>query len=117
MHTVKSQISLLCAALLIAPYTFAQDRSIVIEDPNGGMLSSLRRPYQRRNVPAIDLSNSNRLESLLRAGKIYLSLQDTIALALENNLDIALQRYNPLIAESDLLRARAGGLLRGIPQS
>ncbi|MDQ2949116.1 MAG: TolC family protein [Acidobacteriota bacterium] len=117
MHTVKSQVSLLCVSLLIAPFAFAQDRGIVIDDPNGGMLSNLRRPYQRRNVPAIDLSNTNRLESLLRAGKIYLSLQDTIALALENNLDIALQRYNPLIAESDLLRARAGGLLRGIPQS
>lgn len=117
MHTIKSQVSLLCVGLLIAPFTFAQDRGIVIDDPNGGMLSNLRRPYQRRNVPAIDLSNTNRLESLLRAGKIYLSLQDTIALALENNLDIALQRYNPLIAESDLLRARAGGLLRGIPQS
>ncbi len=117
MQTIQSAVSLLCIGLTLAPLTFAQDRRIVIDDPNSGMMSSLRRPYQKRNVAPIDLSNSNRLESLLRAGKIYLSLRDTIALALENNLDIALQRYAPLLAEADLQRASAGGLLRGIPQS
>ncbi len=117
MQSIQSAVSLLCVGLTIAPLTFAQDRRIVIDDPNPGMMSSLRRPYQKRNVAPIDLSNSNRLESLLRAGKIYLSLRDTIALALENNLDIALQRYAPLLAEADLQRASAGGLLRGIPQS
>lgn len=50
----------------------------------------------------------------MRAGKIYLSLQDAIALALENNLDIASVRYGGLIAQQDLNRARSGGLLRGI---
>jgi len=61
----------------------------------------------------VNLSNSSRLEALLRAGILYLSLQDTIALALENNLDIELQRYGAQIADAGILRAQAGGLLRG----
>ena len=65
----------------------------------------------------MNLSNSNRLDSLVRAGILYLSLQDTIALALENNLDIELQRYGAQIADASLLRAKAGGLLRGTTSS
>lgn len=75
----------------------------------------LLRPYQRPEVPAVRLENSGRLESLLRAGTLYLSLADAIAVALENNLDLELSRYTPMIARTDLLRARAGGLLRGVP--
>jgi outer membrane protein TolC len=77
--------------------------------------SGLISAYQYREEAPIHLGNSSRLESLIRAGKIYLSLQDAIALALENNLDIELQRYGPRIADADILRAEAGGLLRGIP--
>lgn len=73
------------------------------------------RPYRRAELPPVRLENSNRLESLLRAGILYLSLDDAIAIALENNLDLELSRYTPLIAQADLLRARAGGLLRGVP--
>lgn len=80
----------------------------------GGFRGWLQR-YQMQDIPAIDLRNSSRLESLLRAGRLYLSLQDAIALALENNLDIEIQRYGPKLAEAELLRAQAGGLLRGIP--
>ncbi|MCS6953907.1 MAG: TolC family protein [Bryobacterales bacterium] len=75
------------------------------------------RAYRFREEAPVNLANSGRLEALLRAGKIYLSLQDAIALALENNLDIELQRYGPRIADSDILRAEAGGLLRGVPTS
>src|SRR5437588_2444574 len=117
MQRIKSLVAMLCLCLLVAPLSPAQERQVVIEEPHGGRFANLRRPYEKRNVNPIDLSNSNRLESLLRAGKIYLSLQDAIALSLENNLDIAVQRYAPLQAEADLLRARAGGLLRGVPQS
>jgi len=78
------------------------------------MFSGIVRPYTYREEPPAQLGNSNRLESLLRAGRIYLSLQDAIALALENNLDIALQRYGPRIADSDILRAKAGSTLRGV---
>jgi outer membrane protein TolC len=62
----------------------------------------------RAEQPA-NLANSSRLEALVRAGRIYLTLQDTIALALENNLDIELQRYALRSVDADLLRARAGG--------
>ncbi|MCS7314447.1 MAG: TolC family protein [Bryobacterales bacterium] len=82
---------------------------------SGGFFSGLTRPYRAREIPPVDLANSSRLESLLRAGRIYLSLQDAVALALENNLDIAVQRYGPMIADAALLRAEAGGLLRGVP--
>src|ERR1700676_4879741 len=77
MQRIKSFVATLCLCMLVAPFSSAQE--IVITEPHGGWLSSLRRPYERREVGPIDLSNSSRLESLLRAGKIYLSLQDAIA--------------------------------------
>jgi outer membrane protein TolC len=55
-----------------------------------------------------------RLERLIREGKLYLSLQDAIALALENNLDVEVERYNITLARTDLVRAAGGGSLRGI---
>lgn len=73
--------------------------------------------YKVQDIEAINLRNSSRLDSLLRAGRIYLSLQDAIALALENNLDIEIQRYGPRLAEAEYLRAQAGGFIRGIPTS
>ena len=76
-----------------------------------------RGPYRQPDIAPIDLANSNRLDSLLRAGKLYLSLQDAIALALENNLDIEIQRYGPQIADANILRAKAGGFLRGVTTS
>jgi len=73
----------------------------------------LARPYAPRPVPPADMSNSPRLDQVLRAGNIYLSLSDAIALAIENNLDVELQRYNMPTADSEVLRAKGGGLLRG----
>src|ERR1017187_10131732 len=87
------------------------------EAPHGATFAGLTRAWRQPAVMPPDLSNSNRLESLVRAGNIYLTLQDTISLALENNLDIAIQRYGPLQSASDLQRAQAGGALRGVPQS
>ena len=82
-----------------------------------GMFKGFRKNYQTSEVRPINLVNSGRLDSLLRGGKIYLSLQDTIALALENNLDIELSRYGPMIAEINYMRARSGGVLRGVPSA
>jgi outer membrane protein len=70
--------------------------------------------YQRTNYPEPRLSNTARLNDLLRDGKIYLSLSDAVMLALENNFDIAIARINLDIADADLLRARAGASLRGV---
>ena len=72
-------------------------------------ITGLAGPYEWRPEPPANLANSSRLEALIRAGRIYLSLQDTISLALENNLDIELQRYALRSVDADLLRARAGG--------
>jgi outer membrane protein TolC len=77
-------------------------------------VSGIWRRYEFRVEPPVNLGNSSRLEALVRAGQIYLSLQDAIALALENNLDIELQRYGPRLAESDILRAEAGTAIRGV---
>ena len=60
-------------------------------------------------VPAPTLSNSPRLDQLIRDGKLYISLRDAISLALENNLDLAIARYNLPIANTDILRTKAGG--------
>ena len=72
------------------------------------------RWYTATNYPAPRLSNAPRLDDLLRDGKIYLSLSDAVTLALENNFDIAIARINLDIADTDVLRARAGSNLRGV---
>ena len=71
-------------------------------------------PYRPRSVSAASLRNSNRIYELVRAGQLYLSLPDAIALALENNLDIEIERFLPEIARTDVERAKGGGLLRGL---
>ena len=71
-------------------------------------------PYTPQYLPAPDLSNTPRIEQLLRDGKLYLSMNDAVALAMENNLDIAIQRYNLNIADTDVLRALAGGSTLGV---
>lgn len=73
--------------------------------------------YLPSTVPPINLTNSPRLEALERDGKLYLSLRDAIALALENNLDLAYFRYNLPIAQADLLRTKAGGAANGVNTS
>src|SRR5580698_3609060 len=71
-------------------------------------------PYTPRHLAAPNLANTARVDTLLRDGKLYLSLDDSIALALENNLDIAIARYNLNIADTDILRARAGATTLGV---
>ena len=70
--------------------------------------------YAPSSVPEPDLHNSTRLQSLIRDGKLYISLQDAIALALENSLDLAIARYNLPIADTDIQRTKAGGSFRGV---
>jgi len=71
-------------------------------------------PYKARHLPAPNLANTARIDSLMHDGKLYLSLNDAIALALENNLDIAIARYNLNIADTDVLRAKAGASILGV---
>jgi outer membrane protein len=84
---------------------------VVVEKPAG---PAVVRPYRAATVPPVRLGNSQRLHQLLRAGKLYLTLQDAISLAIENSLDLEVDRYGPLSAEWSLERYRAGGPLRGV---
>ena len=70
--------------------------------------------YRSRSVPAPNFSNSPRINQLIKNGKLMLSLDDAIALALENNLDLAIARFNLDIAETDILRTKAGSSVRGV---
>jgi outer membrane protein TolC len=72
------------------------------------------KAYTPDSVPEPALSNSPRLEQMVRDGKLYLSLKDAIDLALEDNLDLAIARYNLPIANTDILRTQAGGFFRGV---
>ena len=71
-------------------------------------------PYRPSDAPPLDLSNSPRLENLIREGKLYVSLHDAIALAIENNLDLAYFRYNFPIAQTDYARTKAGASVNGV---
>jgi outer membrane protein len=72
------------------------------------------KPYMPRQIEQPNLSNSSRMDSLIHDGKIYLSINDAVALALENNLDIDIARYNLNIADTDLLRAKSGASVLGV---
>src|SRR3984893_6544321 len=84
------------------------------EAQTGFVRNSIIRPYEAKPVPPVNFQNSDRIFALMRAGQLYLSLADAIALALENNLDIEVERYLPRIAQTDIQRAKGGGLLRGL---
>src|SRR5882762_8955165 len=71
-------------------------------------------PYMPHAVSAPNLNNTQRISQLMQNGKLMLSLDDAIALSLENNLDIAIARYNLNIADTDILRAKAGQSTRGV---
>lgn len=71
-------------------------------------------PYQARPIRPLVMENSPRIESLIRDGKLELTVSDALALALENNLDIAVQRFVPAIADTDVLRTSSGQAARGV---
>lgn len=85
--------------------------------PAAGMLGNPINVYRPTSIAKADFNNSVRLQDLVKGGKIYLSLSDAIALALENNYDIAIARYYLDIADTDILRAKAGSGLRGVGAS
>ncbi|HEX4283616.1 MAG TPA: TolC family protein [Terracidiphilus sp.] len=82
--------------------------------PSAGLLGNPINVYRPTTIARADFNNSVRLADLLKDGKIYLSLSDAIALALENNYDLAINRYYLDIADTDILRAKAGSTLRGV---
>src|ERR1700733_584509 len=101
--SMKKISAVLLCWLLLAPAGFSAEA-----------FNWLKQPYVERPIAAVDLSNSPRIRQLLRSGNIYLSMPDAIALAIENNLDIELERYTLPSADTEVLRAKGGGLLRGL---
>jgi outer membrane protein TolC len=125
---VRKALSVVCASAVLASTSLAQAnpantlpnepqtparpvQPFDIQLPNSHNPFSAYRPS---SVPEPDLSNSLKLDQLIRDGKLYLSIRDAIQLALENNLDLAIARYNLPIADTDILRTKAGGFFRGV---
>ena len=115
-------VVLLVALLLLSSFAVAEDNAPKLKPALSYMKGRpwfpvFWAPYSPMDVPNPDLQNSGRVNQLTREGKLVLSLSDAIALALENNLDIAIQRDNPKIADLDILRTRAGSSARGVRTS
>lgn len=100
-------VAALCCTLSLS---VASGQSPVVE-PIGSAAPALWRPYVAPQVPPVRLTNSGWVKNLIRAGNLYLTVQDAIALVLENNIDIAVARYNPVAALWQIERAEAGGAL------
>jgi outer membrane protein len=104
-------ISIFAVSSLLAAQCSGQSVPQVVEKPQGPLLI---RSYRASRTPPVNLTNSDHLHSLIRAGQLYLTVQDAIALAIENNLDLEVDRYGPLEAEWAVERAQGGGALRGV---
>jgi outer membrane protein TolC len=102
------------ALILVAAGASAQEQPYAIQRAT---IPIPLRSYSPKNVPPIRMTNSDRLHALIRGGNLYLSVQDALALAIENNLNLEIDRYGPLLADSALERAKAGGPIRGVPSA
>src|SRR5436305_1817013 len=117
MRTKYFRILTGTASLCTAATALAQSSEVSITNPPPmAVVGRFLTPFhlEKRIVAPARLTNSARLESLVRGGNLYLSSQDVIALVLENNLDIAVQRYAPFLAREVLRRAESGQFLRGV---
>ncbi|MGA3202299.1 MAG: TolC family protein [Bryobacteraceae bacterium] len=111
MNCIRTVFTLLAFALT----AFSQSAELTISMPKPvPLVGPILRPFhlERRVFSPANLTNTPRLESLVRGGNLYLSVRDVIALTLENNLDIAIQRFGPFMAQEVLRRAKGGGVLR-----
>jgi outer membrane protein len=112
---METRLKILLTCLLGVVAAEAQTADITITPAKPvPVVGVFTRPYQARYISPVNLTNTSRLESLLRGGNLYLTVEDAIALALENNIDIAIQRYGPYLSREALRRAEGGGLLRAV---
>jgi outer membrane protein len=116
MSHVKSSVAVLLCLVLALP-GFAQQRETLYTNTGHGLFNWFSGNYTAHPVAQVSYEDSPRLDKLMRAGTIYLSLRDAIALALENNLDLEYARYNPKLSQANLLRVSAGSLLRNVSNS
>ncbi len=123
---MKKQLSRSALCIALCVHWLAPQASLLAQSAKGdypqvgrykaesnGMLLGVFSVFQNREVPQLTLENSPRIETLIHDGKLELTLSDALALALENNLDVAVQRYIPEFSQTDLLRSRAGQSPRG----
>jgi outer membrane protein TolC len=97
-----------------------QQEAVASPQPFNVPMPHSRNPiarYRASTAPPLDLTNSPRLQNLIREGKIYISLRDAIAIAIENNLDLAYFRYNFPIAQTDIQRTKSGAPANGVNAS
>ncbi|MES1257123.1 MAG: hypothetical protein ABUS51_01785, partial [Acidobacteriota bacterium] len=109
-----STISLLLTAG--SPASYGQSEITVTAPPPPRVVGPLLRPFhlEKRIVSPARLADSPRLQALVRGGNLYLTAQDVVALVLENNLDIDIQRYGPFLAREVQRRTEGGGFLRSV---
>jgi outer membrane protein len=123
MPTVLSRLTILLVVFAMAAVPFASAQQFQNYSKGAPIFPNVLAPYTPRQAPPPNFSNSPRIDQLMQNGRLMLSLDDAIALSLENNLDIAIARYNLPIADTDILRAKAGastlgvntGLVQGTP--
>jgi outer membrane protein TolC len=108
----RSSVAILLSLFVASP-AFCSDYQIT-GARNPGFANWFSNNYRSHPIQQSRFEDSQRIDKLMRAGNIYLSLRDAIALALENNLDIENARYNPKLSEANLFRAQAGQLLRNV---
>jgi len=112
--TGRRCVASFCCLLTALPCWAQQVTDIGVE-PVRPSAPILWRPYKAVTVPPVRLSDSDRIKVLIHAGKLYLTLHDAIALAIENNIDIENARYNIPLMAWNLERSQAGGALPGVP--
>ncbi len=95
----------------LASNLIGAEAPLTVERPSASIFV---RPYLAPKAEPIRLKNSPRLRDLIRGGKLYLTVQDAIACAIENNLDLEVDRYGPLTQEWEVERFEGGGTLRGV---
>lgn len=105
----RAAMAVFCACGSLASQLAAQEPQV--ERPQAPLAV---RPYKGAKVSPDHLKNRDRMSGLIRAGTLYLTVQDAIAIAIENNLDLEIDRYGPVSAEWELERSQAGGPLRGV---
>jgi outer membrane protein len=111
MTALRKGLALALCGIAAGPAGIAQQVQIEPERPHDRII---RRPYEPVTAPPVRLADSDRLRGLVRGGKLYLTAQDAIALALENNIDIEVARYQPVELAWRLERSQAGGALPGV---
>jgi outer membrane protein len=117
MNSLRDSVVIGLCWLVPVTQLLAQSTAPIGIEPVRSTAPILWRPYKPVEVPPMRLANSGRMKLLIRAGKLYLTAHDAVALALENNIDIESARYNGSLQSWNLERAQAGGALPGVPSA